>query len=106
LIPLTLARSPSSTHFPYTTLFRSIKTRIKVSESNTGWTAAMFVDGTFDIAVGAYTPISPNADLFANYLGSAVRNPTKIKDAALEDRKSTRLNSSHGSISYAVFCLK
>jgi ABC-type transport system substrate-binding protein len=61
-----------------------IKTRIKVSDSNTAWTAAMFVDGTFDIAVGAYTPISPNADLFANYLGSAVRNPTKIKDAALD----------------------
>src|SRR2546429_5145973 len=38
--------------------------------------------------------------------GGVAPAPTSVLDAEIEDRKSTRLNSSHGYISYAVFCLK
>src|SRR3712207_8157859 len=85
-----IRRPPRSTLFPYTTLFRSAR--------------------------------------FAQVLGATVRHPTTwprahkttlrgddealgvrvegFGDQALRDRKSTRLNSSHANISYAVFCLK
>src|SRR5438309_5886078 len=66
-----MPRPPTSTLFPYTTLFRSGASLGEQQE-----------DGSFDASV-------------------AVRfGPVKV------DRKSTRLNSSHSSISYAVFCLK
>src|SRR5438128_4916762 len=71
-----IRRPPRSTLFPYTTLFRSVAGDLRVR---------IHVDR--DVA--------------------AIRrdHPRRRADA-LEDRKSTRLNSSHGSISYAVFCLK
>src|SRR2546422_5963315 len=46
----------------------------------------------------------PDADDFALALAETV--PRELAERALGDRKSTRLNSSHGYISYAVFCLK
>src|SRR2546422_7852205 len=42
----------------------------------------------------------------AKRLGSGHRSPSAVRPPVLLDRKSTRLNSSHGYISYAVFCLK
>src|SRR2546429_1364851 len=78
-----IRRPPRSTLFPYTTLFRSLP------EERQGWP---------DDAVG----IAPT-------LGS-VEEIRELRDRgeapARGDRKSTRLNSSHGYISYAVFCLK
>src|SRR2546422_7181041 len=73
-----IRRPPRSTLFPYTTLFRSVR-------SSTGETVARFEP------VVRRRPIS-----------------TKTAKTLTEiiDRKSTRLNSSHGYISYAVFCLK
>src|SRR5205085_8683860 len=71
-----LRRPPRSTLFPYTTLFRS-------------WTAA-----------GLRVARDIGGKLFD--LGGAADEA----DGADEDRKSTRLNSSHSQISYAVFCLK
>src|SRR5436309_9660926 len=89
-----LRRPPTSTLFPYTTLFRSY-----------------FETGTTDIEV-ALTHAFP-AGLqkwlwLAFFASFAVKVPmwpvhTWLPDA---DRKSTRLNSSHVKISYAVFCLK
>src|SRR5437762_8033040 len=75
-----LRRPPRSTLFPYTTLFRS------------------FVAGTFFDRV-------PEGD---TYVLSAVLHDwdDEPAEAILQDRKSTRLNSSHRCISYAVFCLK
>src|SRR2546426_7870941 len=72
-----IRRPPRSTLFPYTTLFRSAK-RLGVRQSPRG----------LPLSQGAAPP--------------DVRNPATTK----EDRKSTRLNSSHLVISYAVFCLK
>src|SRR6267143_6208567 len=73
---LMIRRPPRSTLFPYTTLFRSRRGR----DSN---------------------PRYPFAQVqrFSKPSVSAAHPP-------LQDRKSTRLNSSHSSISYAVFCLK
>src|SRR2546422_5593402 len=74
-----IRRPPRSTLFPYTTLFRS---RAKNPRSSASGSRSI-----------TYAP------------GSAVS--VKItRRPRLEDRKSTRLNSSHGYISYAVFCLK
>src|SRR5690348_17975424 len=84
-----LRRPPRSTLFPYTTLFRS------------------FVD--IGIALGARLGNMNNAFWVQNLVEQALQFssvPTEVWMAYGEDRKSTRLNSSHPSISYAVFCLK
>src|SRR5690348_17598458 len=73
---------PISTLFPYTTLFRSLQVVISELEHR-GYESA--------------------ARCLAEDLDALVAHRSK---AAMTDRKSTRLNSSHPSISYAVFCLK
>src|SRR5687768_18005169 len=81
-----IRRPPRSTLFPYTTLFRSRLHRA-------GWRIPHVADQRRGIA----------RTLFRD-----ARDGTVSGDAAAQeqDRKSTRLNSSHGYISYAVFCLK
>src|SRR2546430_3121867 len=71
-----IRRPPRSTLFPYTTLFRS---RVHTGAERRGWSPAEVV-----LRVRA----------------------TRDVDVVDPDRKSTRLNSSHSQISYAVFCLK
>src|SRR2546429_3786083 len=78
-----IRRPPRSTLFPYTTLFRSVWYRID-------WQRGC----AHPAAAAATAPAA--ADPVALALHSMV----------MADRKSTRLNSSHGYISYAVFCLK
>src|SRR5437879_10692562 len=78
---------PRSTLFPYTTLFRSGLRR--------GQTDKM-----------PETIVGPVALAFTNLLELEDMARAKIPRATFEDRKSTRLNSSHRCISYAVFCLK
>src|SRR3989475_5405846 len=73
---LMIRRPPRSTLFPYTTLFRSLVTRLAA-------------------ALDAYLRVEP--------VGVPLVSPA---DISWGDRKSTRLNSSHSQISYAVFCLK
>src|SRR2546422_7082182 len=82
-----IRRPPRSTLFPYTTLFRSIPN----FESTAAYVNAVFL------------PV-----IFISGVFYDVKNvPTFLRDIAEAlDRKSTRLNSSHGYISYAVFCLK
>src|SRR2546422_8593432 len=85
-----IRRPPRSTLFPYTTLFRS--------------------RGGRRPAVDRVEPhgVAPRADLRrGERLGDRRTAPGAIGDPRLHrDRKSTRLNSSHGYISYAGFCLK
>src|SRR2546430_10311670 len=75
-----IRRPPRSTLFPYTTLFRS---------------PDVVGDDVADEEVYISRRISPALDVAAG-----------VKAVSVGDRKSTRLNSSHSQISYAVFCLK
>src|SRR2546427_8397720 len=92
-----IRRPPRSTLFPYTTLFRShVSERLQIL-------AAISHDlqtpiTRMKLRVEALPEDSTQQRLLADldHLGQLVR----------EDRKSTRLNSSHSQISYAVFCLK
>src|SRR5438874_5342329 len=81
---------PGSTLFPYTTLFRS-----PVAGSLTRSSNPKTSRRRSDSAASIRAP-SPRSE--ARHLG--------VKPRSEEDRKSTRLNSSHVEISYAVFCLK
>src|SRR5689334_23959904 len=95
-----IRRPPRSTLFPYTTLFRSVVDREDV--------------GVREVSPRAHHVGEPPRDLVPLVLAE---EPEQVpyfleSDLAVErdltrpDRKSTRLNSSHSSISYAVFCLK
>src|SRR3712207_7815687 len=92
-----IRRPPRSTLFPYTTLFRSLKEA--VSAAIRDWVANV---GDTHYVIGSAVGPAPFPAL--------VRDLQRvIGDEAREqalDRKSTRLNSSHANISYAVFCLK
>src|SRR2546430_12695528 len=74
---LMIRRPPRSTLFPYTTLFRSSRSETPAPEGY--------------------------SNKYETSLGSM---PRRAARGRREDRKSTRLNSSHSQISYAVFCLK
>src|SRR3712207_8972948 len=90
---LMIRRPPRSTLFPYTTLFRSPKI------ASPAWVVVDANDNTALAGRNTRTPVS-------------IASLTKLMTALLVvertegDRKSTRLNSSHANISYAVFCLK
>src|SRR5437868_8709598 len=77
-------RPPRSTLFPYTTLFRSVALRAQLGEHRRPLLQARLLHGG----------------------QPARRGDVARRVEELRDRKSTRLNSSHVSISYAVFCLK
>src|SRR3712207_7428893 len=93
-----IRRPPRSTLFPYTTLFRSGKTRS--GEERQGLVQrAQQGEQSVDLAPrDARDAAEPGAD--------EVAVPFQVSEKAQRDRKSTRLNSSHANISYAVFCLK
>src|SRR3712207_6967864 len=89
-----IRRPPRSTLFPYTTLFRSLL-----------------------VGAEAHDPLDPGAVVPGAVEQNHLPGTGQVGDVALEvplpafplggrDRKSTRLNSSHANISYAVFCLK
>src|SRR3712207_8412304 len=89
-----IRRPPRSTLFPYTTLFRSLALR-RIAR------VAVTV-GDFEEAA-AYYERSTEVARDAGDVDAEVIGRTGIGNV---DRKSTRLNSSHANISYAVFCLK
>src|SRR3712207_8458757 len=91
-----IRRPPRSTLFPYTTLFRSVLLSIehRLIPPTMG-TATVEPDLGIDLVVGEARPWEP---------GPALSNSFGF--GGHKDRKSTRLNSSHANISYAVFCLK
>src|SRR2546422_4202585 len=86
-----IRRPPRSTLFPYTTLFRSVQLLV---------TNLPKVELNHTVVAYAYRAAGPGIEL-------TVWDPNDPAEPGLiTDRKSTRLNSSHGYISYAVFCLK
>src|SRR3712207_8577351 len=97
-----IRRPPRSTLFPYTTLFRSFRLAVNLSP-------AQFAAGS-DLNRVVFDALRLSG-LAAHRLELEITESLLIEDqapavAALQDRKSTRLNSSHANISYAVFCLK
>src|SRR3712207_6971907 len=92
-----IRRPPRSTLFPYTTLFRSLSSPRRRTTCLASSPSALSIRG--------HEPYSkPNGDETAPVLPS--EQPLPALEPAGADRKSTRLNSSHANISYAVFCLK
>src|SRR2546430_5438568 len=85
-----IRRPPRSTLFPYTTLFRSLELSLVLL-----LLAPLLVRFALLLATFVFHPLA---------LGRGVTFP--LLALGLGDRKSTRLNSSHSQISYAVFCLK
>src|SRR2546429_4627867 len=86
-----IRRPPRSPLFPYTTLFRSLES------------PGPRVGAAADAQPVAADPLARGRDEGASVDEAAARRERLAKRL---DRKSTRLNSSHGYISYAVFCLK
>src|SRR3712207_9009888 len=82
-----IRRPPRSTLFPYTTLFRSRRDFLARTPPPV-------------VTLASWSPGQPPVDV------DDVRRQAMARWRVLEDRKSTRLNSSHANISYAVFCLK
>src|SRR2546422_1128735 len=90
-----IRRPPRSTLFPYTTLFRSVR-RLGIHLGRVGALEAAHVARVLDDR-----HLHAEADAEEGDLALA-----RVAHRLDLDRKSTRLNSSHGYISYAVFCLK
>src|SRR3712207_7907954 len=87
-----IRRPPRSTLFPYTTLFRSRSQKILAVDARIARREAVKVAGRVNFRIEV-----------PNDAGGVSGMAEKM---VIEDRKSTRLNSSHANISYAVFCLK
>src|SRR3712207_7990289 len=99
-----MRRPPRSTLFPYTTLFRSVrKNNIElvkgVDRATTTTVAAL---RTAVIVAQALS----NQKLVLDQITALNTTTSDLIQTTSADRKSTRLNSSHANISYAVFCLK
>src|SRR2546422_1829169 len=92
-----IRRPPRSTLFPYTTLFRSLEIRQRIA---------------FVLGLGVHRVREPRIDQNHHAVGRPdLKGRMAVprdggRGPGVGDRKSTRLNSSHGYISYAVFCLK
>src|SRR2546422_7990881 len=97
-----IRRPPRSTHFPYTTLFRSGDGLL---EGRVGVESELPRESRAEL-----TPEPAARDLAMTRAPHETREAADILEARARwpsrDRKSRRLNSSHGYISYAVFCLK
>src|SRR3989442_7749613 len=96
-----IRRPPRSTLFPYTTLFRSIRTLATITERE--------IATRFGHLLGQSKALKKIDALRDQVLRSLLATFSLIcapEPSRQTDRKSTRLNSSHVRISYAVFCLK
>src|SRR3712207_7600377 len=86
-----IRRPPRSTLFPYTTLFRSIQNLPSADQATKDDLTRL---------------VAQLVDLLEHVPSESVGDAAKVFKRVEADRKSTRLNSSHANISYAVFCLK
>src|SRR3712207_8701879 len=90
-----IRRPPRSTLFPYTTLFRSVLDEVARLLPDEAWLTEFRLTGDQLVVAG----FAARADALLGLLDAS----PMLREV---DRKSTRLNSSHANISYAVFCLK
>src|SRR3712207_8538957 len=88
-----IRRPPRSTLFPYTTLFRSVGAIVAV--------LSIIAPSGLGVREGSMYGL-----MLAVVSEGVALGATILNRLAITDRKSTRLNSSHANISYAVFCLK
>src|SRR2546430_13310274 len=94
-----IRRPPRSTLFPYTTLFRSVPVAVRVAlPVSIPVPIAVLVVADADVHAGAERDAHPRRGDHPEHRRGG--------PGPARDRKSTRLNSSHSQISYAVFCLK
>src|SRR5256885_8572967 len=99
-----IRRPPRSTLFPYTTLFRSID--MNMAEFEEILSAKIAREHLAPWHPGPRRRRNERGCVRGLWLAEKPHPPSKISSRVLSDRKSTRLNSSHLVISYAVFCLK
>src|SRR3712207_6886017 len=92
-----IRRPPRSTLFPYTTLFRSLQAQALLSQAQA---VEVLVPELSDCRHTLQKSCQALPELMEVHPPIGTRIPVE------RDRKSTRLNSSHANISYAVFCLK
>src|SRR2546430_13319454 len=92
-----IRRPPRSTLFPYTTLFRSASCRAAAHAAHTD-AGSTSRNGAVATSIGWRVGKDSSGD--------TQTRKRQLSISAQPDRKSTRLNSSHSQISYAVFCLK
>src|SRR3712207_9521615 len=101
-----IRRPPRSTLFPYTTLFRSAESLGTVNLRLSGAWILRFTNCSRDDALKEHGKIAHSKDLreapHRPRPTVAVRRTSNLFTVYLQDRKSTRLNSSHANISYAV----
>src|SRR2546430_7301633 len=92
-----IRQPPISTLFPYTPLFRSLFSKLKVRST---------ADLAKALAAGKVTKLKGFGPKMEEKIRVGLGQPQVTERIFSSDRKSTRLNSSHSQISYAVFCLK
>src|SRR3712207_7232569 len=92
-----IRRPPRSTLFPYTTLFRS------GSANNTTIKLVTVAEDQLETVLSSAVAAKQAPDVIG---ALSINGVNQLANDELLDRKSTRLNSSHANISYAVFCLK
>src|SRR5207302_11475697 len=98
LLFLLLRRPPRSTLFPYTTLFRSPPSEVTSLSPYPSCSIGYTCCPPFGTSICGSD--------FCSRPAACLPRPASVAIATRPDRKSTRLNSSHVKISYAVFCLK
>src|SRR5256885_6513542 len=96
-----IRRPPRSTLFPYTTLFRSMHSSVQKWSAEFLGTLWLTLGGCGAAVLAAAFP-----QVGIGLVGVSLAFGLTVLTGAYADRKSTRLNSSHLVISYAVFCLK
>src|SRR2546430_8125365 len=100
-----IRRPPRSTLFPYTTLFRSRACKWNIELCDVRWADKISRDSLHLRKIGDTIAATDN-ELRSQEVGESNPRSKKLPGRCARDRKSTRLNSSHSQISYAVFCLK
>src|SRR3712207_6876589 len=101
-----IRRPPRSTLFPYTTLFRSPSHLTDANLEHVRRLDEIARERGQKLAQMALSWALRYERVTSVLIGASSVAQLEANVAALEDRKSTRLNSSHANISYAVFCLK